>query len=165
MMVVAVLSDTHIPERSRVLPEYLVPFLREAGCILHAGDITEWWVLEELSQFAPVYAVCGNMDTPQVHMHLPAKRIVTLEGVRIGLLHGHGSPEEAERMALTSFSGENVQVIVYGHSHRPLLVWRKEFLLMNPGSPTDRIFSPCLTMGRLEIVSGKVLRGEIIRFD
>ncbi|MEN3203036.1 MAG: metallophosphoesterase family protein [Atribacterota bacterium] len=164
-MIVAVLSDTHIPERSRTLPEYLVPFLKGVDCILHAGDVTEWWVLEELSQFAPVHAVCGNMDIPGVRMRLPAKRVVELEGVRIGLLHGHGSPEEAERMALTSFVGENVQVIIYGHSHRPLLVWHKEFLLMNPGSPTDRVFSPCLTMGRLEITSGRVSRGEIIRLD
>lgn len=164
-MVVAVLSDTHIPERSKVLPEYLTPFLRNANCILHAGDVTEWWVLEELSQFAPVYAVCGNMDAPGVHTRLPIKRVVELEGVRIGLVHGHGSPEEAERIALASFTGEDVQVVIYGHSHRPLLIWRREFLLMNPGSPTDRVFSPCPTMGRLEVVSGKVTRGEIIRLD
>lgn len=162
---VVVLSDTHVPERSRTLPEHLVPFLKEASSILHAGDLTEWWVLEELSRFAPVYAVCGNMDAKEVCSRLPAKRIVELEGVRIGLLHGRGSPEEAERMALTSFAGEDVQVIIYGHSHRPLLSWRKDFLLMNPGSPTDRVFSPCLTIGRLEIVSRRVLRGEIIRLD
>lgn len=164
-MVVAVLSDTHIPERLKTIPDYLTPFLRGVDCILHAGDVIEWWVLEELSQFAPVYAVCGNMDTPGVHSRLPARRVVELEGVRIGLIHGHGSPEEAERMALTSFSQENVQVIIYGHSHRPLLVWQKNFLLLNPGSPTDRIFAPCLTLGRLEIASGKVIRGEIIRLD
>lgn len=164
-MIIAVLSDTHIPERSKALPEYLTPFLKGVNCILHAGDVTEWWVLEELSQFAPVYAVSGNMDAPYVHTRLPAKRVVELEGVRIGLVHGHGSPEEAERMALTSFTDENVQVIVYGHSHRPLLMWRREFLLMNPGSPTDRVFSPCLTLGRLEVVSGRVIRGEIVRLD
>lgn len=164
-MIVAVLSDTHIPERSKVLPEYLTPLLKDVNCILHAGDVTEWWVLEELSQFAPVHAVCGNMDTPGVHTRLPAKRVIELEGVRIGLVHGHGSPEEAERIAVASFMGENVQVVVYGHSHRPLLTWRREFLLMNPGSPTDRVFSPCLTMGRLEVVSGRVVRGEIIRLD
>ncbi|MCS7242785.1 MAG: metallophosphatase family protein [Candidatus Caldatribacterium sp.] len=164
-MVVAILSDTHIPERLKVLPEYLTSFLQSVDCILHAGDIVEWWVLEELSQFAPVYAVCGNMDTPSVCTRLPAKRVVELEGVRIGLVHGRGSPEEAEKVALTSFAEENVNVVVYGHSHRPLLVWRREFLLVNPGSPTDKVFSPCLTMGRLEIASGKVCKGEIIRLD
>lgn len=164
-MIVVVLSDTHIPERMRGLPDELLSFLEGAFCILHAGDVTEWWVVEELSRFAPVYAVRGNMDTPGVLSRLPEKRVVELGGVRVGLIHGRGSPETAERIALEAFSKDGIHAIVYGHSHRPFLEWKKNYILMNPGSPTDTVFAPCRTFGRLEITGGRILRGEIIRLD
>jgi putative phosphoesterase len=162
---VAVLSDTHIPERMRKLPEDLLSCLQGVSFILHTGDVTEWWVIEELSRIAPVYGVCGNMDTPGVASRLPERRVVELEGIRIGLLHGRGSPEEAERIALKAFAQEDVQVIVYGHSHRPKLEWQKAFLLVNPGSPTDTVFAPRRTLGRLEIAEGRILRAEIVALE
>ncbi|MGQ9621942.1 MAG: metallophosphoesterase family protein [Candidatus Caldatribacteriaceae bacterium] len=164
-MIAVVLADTHIPARVKKIPEELLPFLREASLILHAGDATEWWVIEELSRFASVYMVRGNMDSLEVSSRLPEKTVVEIERVRLGLIHGLGSPEEAKRMALSAFKTESVQAVVYGHSHRPLLEWHKDFLLMNPGSPTDDVFAPCRTFGRLEICGERIFRAEIIRIE
>ncbi len=65
-MKIAVISDTHIPQRGRNLPPYFTSFFEGVSLILHAGDITEWWFLEELMKYAPVRAVRGNMDSPLV---------------------------------------------------------------------------------------------------
>ncbi len=161
-MIAVILADTHIPARAKRIPEELLPFLKEASLILHAGDATEWWVIEELSRFASVYTVRGNMDSLEVSSRLPEKTVVEVGRVRLGLIHGWGSPEEAKRVALSAFKTEGVQAVVYGHSHKPLLEWHEDFLLMNPGSPTDKVFAPCRTFGRLEICRERIFRAEII---
>ncbi|HXL01985.1 MAG TPA: metallophosphoesterase family protein [Candidatus Atribacteria bacterium] len=164
-MKIAVISDTHIPQRGRNLPDYLLHFLGGVSLILHAGDITEWWLLEELMKYAPVQAVRGNMDSPLVRERLSDKEILEIEGVKIGIAHGEGSPAGIEERVGKLFNGENLQVIVYGHTHQPSKEWRGEVLYFNPGSPTDWVFAPFFSFGFLEVREGKIIEAEILKVD
>ncbi|HOQ67453.1 MAG TPA: metallophosphoesterase family protein [Candidatus Atribacteria bacterium] len=164
-MKVAVISDTHIPQRGNNLPDPLLYFLRGVSLILHAGDITEWWVLEELMKYAPVRAVRGNMDSPSVKEKLSDSEIVEIEGVKIGLTHGGGPPAGIEERVGKLFAGEKLQAIVYGHTHQPNKEWREGVLYFNPGSPTDWVFAPYFSFGFLEVEEGKIIEAEIVRIN
>ncbi|MCX7668285.1 MAG: YfcE family phosphodiesterase, partial [Atribacterota bacterium] len=118
-MKIVVLSDTHLPERAKDLPKKVYGELEKASLILHAGDFTEWWVIEKLKGFAPLKVVRGNMDSQEVKEQLPEKEVFDLEEVRIGLIHGSGSPAETRRKVREAFQGENLKLLVYGHTHQP----------------------------------------------
>jgi putative phosphoesterase len=158
-MKIGVLSDTHIPVSAEELPADLLKALQGADLILHAGDLVELSVLDDLRAIAPVEAVCGNMDRWDARQVLPAKRVVEAQGKRIGLIHGSGAPWSLPRRMLKEF--DSVDIIVFGHSHRPLNERRKDVLLFNPGSPTDTTFAPYPSYGVLEI--GDSVRAEIVR--
>ncbi len=163
---VILIGDTHLPRFGRVLPRTLVDALRSADRILHAGDHTEPFVLEMLEAFAPTDAVAGNNDPPQLAARLPFTRVVTVEGVCIGLTHGHLGPgRTTPERAFRAFAGSDppVQAIAFGHSHQPLIERRDGVWLLNPGSPTDRRRQPTFSFMRLEI-AGTELRPELVTF-
>jgi uncharacterized protein len=152
-----VLADTHIPRRARTLPEELMPYLREADLILHAGDLIQPSVLEELSTHAPVRAVRGNVDPPEVD--LPETLEFDLGGARIAVIHDSGRREGRRRRLARRFT--EARVIVFGHSHIPFLEDEDGLLLLNPGSPTDRRRQPRHTFALLRAEEGSV-RAEIL---
>jgi len=156
---VIAISDTHIPKVAAGLPGEVLEAARGADYILHAGDLVEASVLDVLRELAPVAAVAGNMDYPEVKAILPEKRVVEVEGRRIGLVHGWGPPLGIERRVLSCF--EDVDAVVFGHTHSALVEKRKGVLLINPGTPNDRRFSRHLSYAVIE-VSGGELRAEII---
>lgn len=159
---VIAISDTHIPRVGEELPGGLLEALREADLILHAGDLVDISVLDRLREFGSVVAVAGNMDYPQVKSVLPEKRVVEVEGRRIGLVHGWGPPMGIEKRVLSRFSG--VDAVVFGHTHAALLEERKGVILVNPGTPTDRRFSRRLSYAVLE-VDERGIRPEIVWLD
>jgi putative phosphoesterase len=159
---VSIISDTHIPKASPELPRELLDALSGSDLIIHAGDLVEMSVLDELQAIAPVAAVSGNMDKPEVSSVLPEKRVMEVEGKVIGVIHGWGPPMGIERRVLSRFSG--VDVVVFGHTHKPLVESRKGVLLVNPGTPNDRRFSSRLSYAVLTIENGE-LRPEIVFLD
>lgn len=162
-MKVGIISDTHIHSLAvgMKLAEKLLhgPF-SSVDVILHAGDHT---FADLASCFYPLpwYSVSGNMDSPQ--SAFPLQRVVQLAGIRIGMIHGWGAPNGIEKRVLESFSAENIDVLVFGHSHRPVCRQIGPLLLLNPGSPTDRRSAPYHSVGLLHI--GDDVKGEIIRLD
>jgi putative phosphoesterase len=85
-VLVAAISDTHLPRGARRLPEACLEALRGAELVLHAGDISAASVLEELRALGPpVHAVHGNVDEPLLQRTLPAELVVEAAGARIGL--------------------------------------------------------------------------------
>lgn len=118
------------------LPGLLYQRLMGVVAIFHCGDIQCQEVLNELESFAPVYAVKGNGDFADMDIHLPEKRIVELNGYKIGIFHGHGKKGRTIDRAFNSFMNENVDIIVFGHSHQPVLQTKSGILMLNPGSPT-----------------------------
>lgn len=154
-----VISDTHIPVRAREIPDVVKERAREMDLIIHAGDFEVPDVLTELREMGEVRAVHGNMDRHELKEKLPEKEVFEIEGHRIGLTHGSGAPSGLEQRVRELFG--DVDVIVYGHSHRPRNEVIDNILFFNPGSPTDRIFAPYNSFGILTV--GKEIRGEIVR--
>jgi hypothetical protein len=102
---VIAVSDTHLPRFGRVLPEPLAAALRGADRILHAGDITESFVLDLLEDEAPTDAVAGNNDPPELRARLGEAKVVEIGGLRIGLTHGHDGPGPTAERAWRDTSG------------------------------------------------------------
>ena len=160
-MRIGVLSDTHVTSASEI-PAEVFESLRDVDLILHAGDILDLPVIDELRALAPVHAVCGNMDPPPTRETLPGRAVIRAEGKRIGLIHGSGAPFGLHNRIRAQF--EDVDVIVFGHSHRPMSETVDGVLVFNPGSPTDLHFAPFRSFGIISIEGNEIL-GSIVRLD
>lgn len=158
-MKIGVLSDTHVPMAAAALPARVFELFKGVDLILHAGDIVELSVLDELRAIAPVEAVAGNMDGSVVHQMLPQKKVLSLGRFTAGLIHGKYKIDVQREMIRREFS--QVDLIVYGHSHAPF--WGKVdgVYFLNPGSPTDKRYAPYNSVAILE--AGDELKAEIIR--
>ncbi len=158
-MKVGVLSDTHVPAIVRALPAVIFEIFQGVDLILHAGDIVEMAVLDELRTIAPVEAVAGNMDGSEVYLNLPYKKIIPLGKFSAGLIHGKYKIEVQREMIRREFDA--VDLIVYGHSHTPFWGKVNGIYYLNPGSPTDTQHAPYNSVALLEV--GDELKAEIIR--
>jgi putative phosphoesterase len=150
-MRVGVLSDTHIPTKAKALPDIVIQAFKEVGHIIHAGDITSLDVLDTLKSLAPVTAVSGNIDPAELKEILNEKAIITLNGYRIGITHGHGKTGRTLDRAVKCFEKEPVDCIIFGHSHIPYCEYRDYVLVFNPGSPTDKRRNEFFSFGILEL--------------
>ncbi len=137
-MEIIVLSDTHIPKRAKQLPETVKDACKQADLIIHAGDWQTEQVYNEIKSYGDLVGVTGNVDSPELKRLLNRKEIVSVEGFRIGIVHGHGKGGTTESRAAAAFAPDEVDCIVFGHSHIPVLNKRDGILLFNPGSPTDK---------------------------
>lgn len=181
MTILGVISDTHIPDRVPRLNDRVFEVFREAGVqqILHAGDIMSQAVLDELAQVAPVQAVRGNRDIWNLK-HLPDRLQLDVEGVRIGLTHGHGKLADYvyEKFEI-AIKGKRVgrylrrvvadfpqaQVVVFGHLHVAGILNLDGKLVVNPGSascPFPRSLKP--SVGLLYVEAGQA-RAEIVELN
>jgi putative phosphoesterase len=178
MPVLGLISDTHIPDRSPQLNPRVLAIFRQAGVqhILHAGDIMTQAVLDELAQVAPVHAVRGNRDSLSLP-RLPLILQLEVEGVKIGLMHGHGTlPVYFKDKLYILWNGIQVgrylkraletfpeaDVILLGHLHMAGVFDLEGKLIFNPGSacyPNPNHLRP--SVGLLYIEAGKA-RAEIV---
>ncbi len=144
MTVIGVVSDTHFPRFGHVLPRALERGLRAARVdrILHCGDLTDLLAVALFEAIAPFDAVAGNNDGPEIRERFDRRKILLVEGVRIGMVHGDGKRGTTFDRALDAFAGEKVDVVLYGHSHRPHIARVGGWLVANPGSPTDKRLNP-----------------------
>jgi uncharacterized protein len=146
-VLIAVISDTHLPRGNRALPAACVERLRNADLILHAGDLMTADVLADLRALGPpLQAVHGNVDDEQVRRLLPSARLVDAGGARIAITHDAGpAVGRLERLRLRFADAD---AVVFGHSHVPLHERDDSgFQIFNPGSPTDRRRQRVHTMG------------------
>jgi hypothetical protein len=158
-MKVGVLSDTHIPTGVPALPEAVSTIFRGVDLIIHAGDIVQLSVLDHLRAIAPVEAVSGNMDDEEVQLRLPAKKILQLGRFKVGLIHGKYKIDRQREMIRHEF--DDVDLIIYGHSHAPFWGKMDGVLFLNPGSPTDKRYAPYNSVALLDV--NDELAAEIIR--
>lgn len=148
---IGVLSDTHIPTRaSRVPDEVLQEFRQEdVDLILHAGDLVSLDVKETLEEVAPTVAVCGNMDPSGICEELPERVVVEAGDVRVGAVHNTVNPL-SNRMRMLAREND-LDLLVFGHTHRSKLTRDGERYYLNPGSPTQPIMdSRSFAMVRIE---------------
>jgi len=149
-MRIGVISDTHIKESIKELPKVILDDFKKVDLILHAGDLVNIAVLDELKRMAQTKAVVGNMDFPEVERVLAKKEIIKIGGFKIGLIHGYGPPDGLIERIKREFE-PGVDMVVFGHSHRPVNELIGGVLFFNPGSPTDKIFAPFNSYGIIEI--------------
>jgi hypothetical protein len=158
---VVVLSDTHAPRRWKACPAEVAAHLREADLILHAGDVCTAEVLQELAQFAPVRAVLGNNDGPDVAAWGAKPTLqLNLGGVAVAMIHDSG--QASGRLVRMRRLFPAADLVVFGHSHIPLDQTDAGLRIFNPGSPTDRRRQPHGTLGVLTIESGRLIEARLI---
>lgn len=146
-MRVGLISDTHIPLRWKTLPSVVHEIFADCSLILHAGDVGELWVLDELSQIAPIIAVHGNDETDEATAALPFLQTLVIEGHRVVLTHSHYPDFQIEmenrkndswypkldyRANFGKTHGANI--VITGHTHIPMNVVHEGVLLVNPGA-------------------------------
>jgi uncharacterized protein len=146
---IGIISDTHGLLRPQVFEHF-------AGVehILHAGDLGPLDLLGELEAIAPVTIVWGNTDGMDVRARVPETAQVTLGGVEAVVIHGHqfGSPTPRRLAAAHPGAG----LVVFGHSHHPVVERIGDTLLVNPGSAGPRRFSQPVTLVTAEIENGRI---------
>ncbi len=159
-MRIVVLSDTHIPDFAKTLPQGLFPHLRKADLILHAGDVTSRTVLDELAGYAKVHVAIGNNDGDEVAAWgAPLEVVVDVEGTQVAMLHDAGRRDGRERRLRRRFP--EAELIVFGHSHIPIDAEVDGVRFFNPGSPTWKRRQPLPSFGIVD-VGGRKLRTRIV---
>ena len=154
-MRLGVISDTHGLLRVEVLEVF-----EGVDHILHCGDVGKWDVIIELQALAPVTAVYGNVDGPELQ-RLPQVAAIELDGFRIVVTHGDqlGSPTPATLHE----AFPDAEIILYGHTHKPLLeLVDKTVTVMNPGGAGAPRFGLPPSVGILELEPGIPPRGRIV---
>jgi uncharacterized protein len=159
-MRVAVLSDTHSPRRWKQCPAPVARALEGVDAILHAGDVCRAETLDELAAFAPVHAVLGNNDGPDVAAWgAPETLEIELAGLQIAMIHDSGQAKGRPARMRARFPA--AALVVFGHSHIPMDETHDGQRIFNPGSPTDRRRQPHGTMGELVIDDGRLVRARV----
>ena len=168
MTTIGIISDTHItPGGKRQLPPMVFETFAAVDLILHCGDLNTLQVVRDLEALAPVVAVRGNNDDHEAVLQLPTRRIITIESCHIGMVHGdRGNGRNTPEIALSNFADEeNLDAVIFGHSHWPFLEWREhlgaQILLFNPGSASDKRRAPHFSCGLLHVENRKI-EAEII---
>jgi uncharacterized protein len=154
--IIGLISDTHIPKRASCTPQRVFEIFKNVDFIIHAGDLVELSVIDELEQIAPVLAVHGNMDVSAVCSGLPRLDSMKVFGWKIGVMHDpcilHGTGEMVKTSKQYGFN-----VFVYGHTHSARVVWEEKTLYINPGSPTDPSLSNKASVGLLKITKDAIV--------
>ena len=150
-MRIGVLSDSHADSFTQ-LHDKIITTLVKVDLIVHAGDFVAKDVLDGLKQLGEVRAVRGNMDSDKLKEILPEKELLEIEGKRVGVIHGWGSPYGIDERVGEALSG--VDIIIYGHSHYPQNESKNGVLFFNPG-PARSSFG-ILTIGAK--VSGEIIK-------
>ena len=163
-MRILVISDTHIPVVADKLPAIVIEEAKKSDFCLHAGDFISDSVFHELSKITKIYGVLGNMDESSLKGKLAEKQIVKFGSIRLGLIHGRGSPATLMDYINTEFAGElnTLDIIVFGHTHNPFDKEIDGRIYFNPGSCTDRVFAPYPSYGILE-VDGNSIKRRIVK--
>jgi putative phosphoesterase len=156
-MKVGVISDTHLRQANRELEELLAGPFKDVEMVLHAGDITELAVLQSFVG-KEIQAVCGNMDSPALRRQLPTQHTLQVGKFKIGLIHGWGGPQAIEERIRREF--DEVDCIIYGHTHVASQVTRGGILFFNPGAFGGGFVTAKRSVGLLEL--GETISGEIV---
>lgn len=163
MVGLLLISDTHVPQRARHLPDEVWAAVDAADVVFHAGDWTQTPILDQLEARAQrLIGVHGNNDGPALRDRLPEVARVTLGGVRFAMTHETGGAPRREARMGAAFP--DADVLVFGHSHIPWdTVAPRGLRLLNPGSCTDRRRQPYCTYLTMTVDDGRVDNVELHR--
>ena len=159
-MRILVISDTHIPDRYEKLPAAVLKEFKKADLVLHAGDFTSVEFYHELKSQKPLKAVLGNLDSSELRNFVKDKESFTLQKYKIGIIHGWGRAEGVLDLVKKTFDN-TYSLVIFGHTHQPLIEKIGKTTYLNPGSPTDKIFASINSYAVVEI--DKTLKAEIFK--
>ncbi|MCA9400295.1 MAG: metallophosphoesterase family protein [Candidatus Omnitrophica bacterium] len=158
MIRIGVVADTH----SRPIPKPLIKDFKSVDLIIHAGDFCSLEDVKTFEKLGQLKAVFGNMDERGVTNKFPAKDIIQVEDVFIGVIHGEGPPKTVLDSVVKAFKKDKVHAVIFGHSHVPTKEMIGKTLFFNPGSPNDLITAPYCSYGMITI-DKSVIDAKIIR--
>lgn len=173
-MRIGVISDTHYHAGQSDLPDGVARAFADVGLIIHAGDLVTAGIIAALEVIAPVVAVRGNMDRRDVRWALPLRRELEAGGHRIGVIHGHGVPGQVwlgggqvdfdfyHEYLLRQF--DDVDCIVYGHTHWPRVDYKRGVLILNPGAAGGQSPAGYASVGILTVTEDGI-EGEIVKLQ
>lgn len=149
-MKIGVISDTHIPNRSLKMPDKVFEIFKDVELIMHAGDLCSLEVIRDLEKIAPTIAVQGNMDRAN-DLNLSKSKVTTVENIKIGLNHGDINPRGDTQQLYYMAKELDVNILITGHTHVPMIETINDVLLVNPGSPTSpRLSDPSVMILSIE---------------
>lgn len=148
---------------AKVLPKIVLEIFKDMDHIIHAGDILSMDVISDLEKLAPVTAVAGNVDSPELLEKIGDRKIITFGNFNIGIFHGHGKKGKTVDRAIKCFQDDTVNCIIFGHSHIPYCQYHGDILLFNPGSPTDKRRNYNYSIGVIEI--NEIISPRLIYFS
>ncbi len=165
-LLIGLISDTHIPSRGPEVPKKVINAILEKNVdlLFHLGDFTTIEIYNELLDVFgkdKVLAVLGNIDNKELSDVLPLNRELELFGRKIFMTHGSGGPNNIISRLNKNFDLNKYDIMIFGHTHRPLNETIDGKLYINPGSPTDKRFTDVNSYGFLKISKTK-LEPEII---
>ena len=135
---VGLISDTHVPVRAKKVPKGVFKVFENVDYIVHAGDLVQLSVIDELEQLAPVLAVYGNMDGPEIRGRLQKLNSLKIFDWKIGVIHNPGALFGMSKMREIARKN-GFKILVYGHTHNSNIRWEGKTLFINPGSPTNPV--------------------------
>ncbi|MCD4706639.1 MAG: metallophosphatase family protein [Candidatus Sabulitectum sp.] len=149
-MKIAVLSDTHIPARLQTLPGQVYEACADVDLIIHAGDIEDTSVIDDLLRLAPVKAVSGNMDGLEVSNRFPDTLNMELQDFTVSVAHGSGPYHNVRKRLRKKFQSINPDIIIHGHTH--IFHWKKEHSIwfLCPGAVSNSKGSRSMAVLTLE---------------
>lgn len=155
-MKIAIISDTHAKKRNDKLFRLIDTLFIEADMIIHAGDYISSDVVSKLREHKNFVGVWGNNDKGSIRDLLKEKVILSIEGYKIGLYHGHGNSKNTLQTAYDKFIDDKVDIIIFGHTHQPLILTKNKIIMINPGSPSYKRREPWYSYVVLELQDKKI---------
>lgn len=137
-MKIAIISDTHLTKHMRRFKEFLYNNFQDVDMIVHVGDFKSAQTINTIKRFKPFKGVFGNNDGKEIRKQLKEKEIILVEGIKIGLFHGTGDVNTALDRSYDKFKKDKVDVIIFGHTHKPIIKSKNKILMLNPGSPNKK---------------------------
>jgi uncharacterized protein len=135
-MRIGIISDTHIHKDPTKVTDFIKRNLKDVDMLIHAGDFTSYQVVTLLKQHPNFVGVWGNNDKDDIREILKEREIIRICGYKIGIYHGHGDEKNTLDRAYDKFKEDKVDIIIFGHSHQPVIMTKNKTLMLNPGSPT-----------------------------
>lgn len=137
-MIIGIMSDTHIHKHAEKIDEFINQYFIDADMIIHAGDYTDSKVVQILKKHKNFIGVWGNVDKEDTRRLLNEKEIISILDYKIGIYHGHGDEKTTIDRAYDMFKNDRVDIIIFGHSHKPAVLTKNRILMINPGSISYR---------------------------
>lgn len=135
---IGILSDTHISKDLYKIEELLNKNFKDVDIIIHAGDFKSAKVIDLIKSKKNFIGVFGNNDGEAVRNQINEKEIIKLNNYKIGIYHGDGEAKTTIDRAYDMFKNDKIDIIIFGHSHQPIIKTKNKTLILNPGSPTSK---------------------------